>query len=91
MGTEEKPATLVEHELVECDSYELVHVCVYNYLFTLVFFFFFFFGRSRIDWPIINCFWEYGALLNRSTSLDPSGKIEITVHPYGPTFFSLFT
>ncbi len=76
-----KPATLVDMNCGVCDSYELSSCLVF-----IIYFGFFFLEGAIIDWPIINCFWNMGALPNRSNSLDPSGKIEIAVHPYGPTF-----
>ncbi len=81
MGTEEKACYLSRHELWSVWFIWIKFMsCVYNLLW------FFFFEGAIIDWPIINCFWNMGALPNRSNSLDPSGKIEIAVHPYGPTF-----
>jgi hypothetical protein len=48
--------------------------------------FIFSFGRSHIDWPIINAFEKYWALPNRSTSLDPKFKIKATAPQFATPF-----
>jgi hypothetical protein len=43
-----------------------------------------------MDWPITDFFWDFGHLLNRSTSLDPSCKIETNVLPLQHTLFQFY-
>jgi len=47
-------------------------------------------GRGHFDWPIMNVFFEYWALPNRSTSLDPKLQNINTCAPLMAHLFNFY-